>query len=273
MRDWTEELNQYGFKTVPPSAQDSSTDLSTTYSGGSINASFLNGLITKTLQIGVGEDSIFLNSQGIYAGSSVFATAKFSVDPQGNVKANTIILTGYIPTGGALNDVNDTGGLLDAGTTTVVDAGGVHVVDGFGLTSSTQFDGNAITVSTGLGSTNTTDFSYQVPNMALSFSVPRTTNIFVFGYVGIAEASGVLGKVAEDQLAIDGTLVGPRTSSNQLNTGPTVYDLSTNTYPSTIIQVNSGSHTLSMRLATTDAAYAALAASNTATLGYIILGH
>jgi hypothetical protein len=56
---------------------------------------------------GGGANGLKADQQGMWFGSKKFADAVFSVDMAGNVKANSITLGGYIPTGGAAADINN----------------------------------------------------------------------------------------------------------------------------------------------------------------------
>ncbi len=69
------------------------------------NATSLSNL--QAVNIGDGGLNVFrADKSGIWLGSNKFATAPFKVDMSGNVTASSIILTGYVATGGAAADVN-----------------------------------------------------------------------------------------------------------------------------------------------------------------------
>jgi hypothetical protein len=76
---------------VPPVTTDN-VDLKNDYNQWSMGGGGANGLKA--------------DSQGLWFGSRKFADAPFSVDMLGNVKANSIVLGGYIATGGAAADIN-----------------------------------------------------------------------------------------------------------------------------------------------------------------------
>lgn len=78
---------------------------------------FLNA--TKQFQVGIGSQVLRADQSGLWLGAATFADAPFSVDMQGNVIATSITITGYIPTGGAADDINDGNGLddIDDGST------------------------------------------------------------------------------------------------------------------------------------------------------------
>lgn len=59
----------------------------------------------KQLQVGFGSEVFRVDRDGMWAGAEDFASAPWSVDWQGNMVANSITLSGYIPTGGALTDI------------------------------------------------------------------------------------------------------------------------------------------------------------------------
>lgn len=77
----------------------------------------------KQLQVGFGSQVFRVDRAGMWAGAEAFADAPWSVDWDGNMIANSITLSGYVPTGGAAADVNAgattvSGGKLTAGTVT-----------------------------------------------------------------------------------------------------------------------------------------------------------
>jgi hypothetical protein len=59
----------------------------------------------KELQVGSGNIVFRADQSGIWLGAARFADAPFSVDMDGHVTADSITLTGFIPTGGALTDI------------------------------------------------------------------------------------------------------------------------------------------------------------------------
>lgn len=58
------------------------------------------------LQVGAGDKSFKLDDEGFWVGARKFVDAPFSVDPDGNVIANSMTLTGYVQVGGSGADVN-----------------------------------------------------------------------------------------------------------------------------------------------------------------------
>lgn len=64
---------------------------------------FLNNV--KQLQVGTGSEVFRVDRYGMWAGAEDFASAPWSVDWAGNMIANSVTLSGYIATGGALNDI------------------------------------------------------------------------------------------------------------------------------------------------------------------------
>jgi len=103
------------------------------------------------LQVGIGAEVFRVDRQGIWLGAERFADAPFSVDMEGNVIANNITLGGYIPTGGAVGDVQTTigGGGLSAisaniGTITAGTITGVTITGG---TLQTATSGRRIKIS------------------------------------------------------------------------------------------------------------------------------
>lgn len=59
----------------------------------------------KQLQVGFGQQVFRVDRDGMWAGAETFADAPWSVDWGGNMIANSVTISGYIPTGGALADV------------------------------------------------------------------------------------------------------------------------------------------------------------------------
>jgi len=59
----------------------------------------------KELSVGFGAQVFRVDRNGMWAGAETFATAPWSVDWQGNMVASSITLSGYVPTGGALDDI------------------------------------------------------------------------------------------------------------------------------------------------------------------------
>lgn len=75
----------------------------------------------KQLQVGFGSKVFRVDRDGMWAGAEDMASAPWSVDWDGNMVANSITLTGYIPTGGALTDIgagNITGTYIASGAIT-----------------------------------------------------------------------------------------------------------------------------------------------------------
>jgi len=65
----------------------------------------------KQLQVGFGAEVFRVDRDGMWAGAEDFASAPWSVDWDGNMVANSVTLSGYIPTGGALTDIG-TGNII-----------------------------------------------------------------------------------------------------------------------------------------------------------------
>ena len=59
----------------------------------------------KQLQVGFGSSVFRVDRDGMWAGAEQFASAPWRVDWDGNMVANSVTLSGYIQTGGALNDI------------------------------------------------------------------------------------------------------------------------------------------------------------------------
>lgn len=59
----------------------------------------------KQMMVGFGDKGFRVDREGMWAGAEAFADAPWSVDWEGNMIANSIVLTGYIPVGGALSDI------------------------------------------------------------------------------------------------------------------------------------------------------------------------
>lgn len=59
----------------------------------------------KQMMVGFGDRGFRVDREGMWAGAEAFADAPWSVDWDGNMTANSITLTGYIPVGGALSDI------------------------------------------------------------------------------------------------------------------------------------------------------------------------
>lgn len=66
----------------------------------------------KQLSVGYGSRVFRVDRDGMWAGAETFAAAPWSVDWDGNMIANSITISGYIPTGGALSDIG-TGGITE----------------------------------------------------------------------------------------------------------------------------------------------------------------
>lgn len=58
----------------------------------------------KQLQVGFGSKVFRVDRDGMWAGAADFASAPWRVDWDGNMTASSITISGYVPTGGALND-------------------------------------------------------------------------------------------------------------------------------------------------------------------------
>lgn len=58
------------------------------------------------LQVGAGDKSLKIDDDGFWIGAKKFVDAPFRVDPEGNMVATSITLSGYIEIGGAGADVN-----------------------------------------------------------------------------------------------------------------------------------------------------------------------
>lgn len=75
----------------------------------------------KQLQVGFGSKVFRVDRDGMWAGAEDFASAPWSVDWDGNMIANSLTLSGYIQTGGALADIgagNITGTYIASGAIT-----------------------------------------------------------------------------------------------------------------------------------------------------------
>lgn len=59
----------------------------------------------KELSVGYGAQVFRVDRNGMWAGAETFADAPWSVDWEGNMIASSIVLSGYIPTGDALDDI------------------------------------------------------------------------------------------------------------------------------------------------------------------------
>lgn len=59
----------------------------------------------KSLEVGFGSKVMRVDRDGLWLGAEQFASAPFRVDMEGNVTATSVTLSGYIPTGGALDDI------------------------------------------------------------------------------------------------------------------------------------------------------------------------
>jgi len=103
------------------------------------------------LQVGMGSKVLRADQQGLWLGAETFASAPFSVDMEGNVVANNITLGGYIPTGGAVGDVQTTigGGGLSAISANIgsITAGTITGVTITGGTLQTATSGRRIKIS------------------------------------------------------------------------------------------------------------------------------
>lgn len=118
---------------VSSTGQPSTGGLESTTTGSSPTI----GGTTNSFTVGSGNQSITLDGNGIYAGSTTFANAPFSIDLSGNATFNNVTLPGYIAVGGAATDVNE-----NAGVTTI---------DGTSITAGTitasQISAGTITAS------------------------------------------------------------------------------------------------------------------------------
>ena len=59
----------------------------------------------SSLQVGFGSKVLRIDQDGIWLGAEKFADAPFSVDMDGNVVADSLSLSGYVPIGGSLSDI------------------------------------------------------------------------------------------------------------------------------------------------------------------------
>lgn len=59
----------------------------------------------KELSVGFGAKVFRVDRNGMWAGAETFAAAPWSVDWDGNMVASSLTISGYIPTGQALNDI------------------------------------------------------------------------------------------------------------------------------------------------------------------------
>lgn len=67
----------------------------------------------KQLSVGFGSRVFRVDRDGMWAGAETFAAAPWSVDWDGNMIASSLTISGYIPTGEALNDIG-VGGITAA---------------------------------------------------------------------------------------------------------------------------------------------------------------
>jgi hypothetical protein len=78
-----------------------------------------SGTFSGAITIGSGNNVFKVQTGvGMWLGNTAFASAPFRVDMAGNATANSLIITGYIPTGGAAADVNANATTISGGKIT-----------------------------------------------------------------------------------------------------------------------------------------------------------
>lgn len=106
---WDDNLNESGIANTPPTAQVPPIGVASSYSEGAIGAPLVQGTVVTSLKIGDATDpnfAVYIDSQGIYAGNAVASLAPVWIQLSGDIIANSLVITGYIPIGGAAADVN-----------------------------------------------------------------------------------------------------------------------------------------------------------------------
>lgn len=256
---WDTHLNIYGLSGNPPVGQDTPLNIATSYSGGAVSATAVAGTVTQRLVVGTAADAnnaVYIDSQGIYAGNSVFAQAPFNVNMQGVLNATKANITGSITSGkdpGRHIFIDGTTGVIkifdqantlvgvifgDTGqfllsSDIVPTAGGINI-DPFNTTINSPDTGDIVLVArdTGGGLTNTT----VTTTADTTFDHP----ISVTG--GITASTGDIISTLGDITSSAGTVTGVDVTATTTVEGANVS--ATGSYQATA-QIVSGSPTIS----------------------------
>ena len=188
--------------------------------------------------------------QGIYAGANTFSAAPFSVDLLGKLTASGV---------------------------TIKDSLGTTVIDGVGISSSTQFAFGEYS-DTAAQSTNSTSF-VDIPSFTISFTLARAARVYVYMTINLQNSgAGSTNAYSGAQMVLDGAQVGSglvATGHWYLSGGVPIVYLSEIVGTSTIQSLAAGSHTLKGQFNTSNATYATSISSGSAAIkniGYIVLG-
>lgn len=234
--------------TTFPSVTSVQTPIATANNTVSASNIYGSGSLGGNNGIGFSGSGGINNSQGFFLGSNQFATAPASIDLKGNATF--------------------------AGAT-IRDSTGTTVIDGTGISSTTQFNYGSMTVVPASTHSNTTDYSQSIPGLTISFTLARTANVYIFANVTGGNDSDI--DFTGMQMAYDGNLIGPRifvhghwtyitsTSSNSViyNEPGTLQDT---------VQLTAGSHILTVQYASTNSTGNAFVGFYPVTIGYIVLG-
>jgi hypothetical protein len=170
--------------------------------------------------------------------------------------------------GGTVVTVNNSGVSVTNGNISIQDSSGTTILDATGLVSTANFAADSVTAGT---STNTTSTSYvDIGSSSISFTLSRQSRVLVIYSVKLGNsAAGSNGDNTIVCLNVDG-------SDDQ---GPTITGtgtpwsgglILTTSAVSTIQTLAAGSHTLKLRVKSTDSG--ATAYTQQATITYLVLG-
>ena len=223
---WIDSLNSYGLSGTPPPAQTTTMQVTNQQASGVLPANQVVGPIVTRLQVGDATNPdacIYIDYQGIYAGSAVFADAPASISILGDAKFTTAsIQTGttgqrvfigeFMYANGTVEGIqiwNTSGDFVGViyGSTSGITIADNNTPGANEFLTLDQTDGN-----TYLGGYNNTDVSAQLGNLTLSagagspqpyITISTTNGIGFFGFPGTLQPTitgSTAGNVALENL-------------------------------------------------------------------------
>ena len=184
----------------------------------------------NSVGIGTGSKVFRADSSGIWLGAAEFGAAPFKVDMDGNATATSLTITGYIPTGGAANDVNTSVTSINADRINI--SGSTTFTAGYDPTTKVASTAGTYTSATGTGArvqifpdANTGIVAYDSSNAKVFEVLVGGTNV---GDVTIGNYGGGNGMFWDDS-ANTFTVKGSITAGNISGVAITGSSISTGT--------------------------------------------
>jgi hypothetical protein len=150
----------------------------------------------KQLQVGYGSSVFRIDRDGMWAGAEKYADAPWKVDWNGNMVASSIVLSGYIPTGGAAGDVNSGSVTISGGKITANSIAADRMVTGSLIVGTNVGLGTAqdsAGVTTIIGNTVTTGYvnALNVTAQYVAASIAISSPTITGGTISIGSGNNI----------------------------------------------------------------------------------